>query len=58
MVLNKNFGESKVIGVTEVATPSNTAYDVKLVRDDKLYCLDILADGTITKQEKYNYSGN
>jgi hypothetical protein len=58
MVLNKSFGESKVIGVTEVATPNNTAYDVKLVKGDKLYCLDILADGTITKEEKFNYSGN
>jgi hypothetical protein len=58
MVLNKNFGDSKVLGVTEVTTPNNTAYDVKLVKGEKLYCLYVLADGTITKQDKYDYNGN
>ena len=54
MALNKNFGESKIIGVTEVTTQNNLAYNIKLSKDEKLYCLDLSADGSITKQEVFD----
>lgn len=54
MALNKNFNGSKIIGVTEVTTQSKTVYDVKLSKEEKLYCLDILADGSIEKQEVFD----
>jgi len=53
MTLNKTFGESKVLGVTEVTTQNNMVYNIKLSKDDKLYDLNVLTDGTITKQENY-----
>ena len=55
MVLNKKFGESSIIGVTEVTTPNDMMYNIKLSKGEKLYCLDVLADGSITKQERFNY---
>ena len=54
MALNKNFGESKIIGATEVTTQNNTVYNIKFSKEEKLYCLNILADGTIAKQEVYD----
>lgn len=54
MDLNKEFGDSKIEGVTELTTQNNTVYNVKLTKGSKLYCLDVLADGTIVKQEEYN----
>lgn len=53
MTLNKKFGESKIIGVTEVTTQDNAVYNVKLAKDDKLYSLNLLTDGTITKEEDF-----
>ncbi len=53
MALNKKFGESKIAGVTEVTTPNNTVYNIKLTKDDKLYSVNILADGSITEQEEF-----
>ena len=59
MALNKKFGETKMLGVTEVTTQTNTVYNVKLSKDEKLYCLNILTDGTIVKQEDFiNNSAN
>jgi hypothetical protein len=54
MALNKNLGESKIIGVTEVTTQNNLVYNIKLSKDEKLYCLDLLADGSIAKQEVFD----
>ena len=54
MALNKQFGESKVIGVTEITTQNNMVYNIKLTKEDKLYDLNVLADGSVTKQEEFN----
>jgi len=56
MIVNKKFGESSIIGVTEVTTQDNLMYDIKLSKGTKLYCLDILADGTVEKQERFSYT--
>ena len=53
MELNKKFEASKIAGVTELTTQSNTLYNIKLIKGDKLYCLDVLTDGTIAKQEEF-----
>ena len=54
MELNKKFEASKIAGVTELTTENNTVYNIKLTKGDKLYCLDVLTDGTIVKQEEFN----
>ena len=54
MQLNEKYGASKILGVTEVTTQSNMFYNVKLSKDDKLYCLDLSADGSLTKQEVFD----
>jgi hypothetical protein len=53
MSLSKNYGESKIIGVTEVTTQNNAMYDVKLSKGNKLYCLKVSSDGSIAKQEVF-----
>lgn len=53
MELNKKFEDSKIAGVTELTTQNNTVYNIKLTKGDKLYCLDVLTDGTILKQEEF-----
>jgi hypothetical protein len=53
MTLNDKFKQAKILGVTEVTTQNKTVYDVKLSKVGKLYCLDILSDGTIAKQESF-----
>lgn len=53
--LNEDFGETKVLGVTEVTTQSNIIYNIKLTKKDKLYCLNVLPDGTIASQEQFTY---
>src|SRR6185436_14279948 len=55
--VNKNFSGSKIIGVTEVGTQSNTVYNIKLSKGDKLYTLDVLPDGTVTQQETFDTNG-
>jgi hypothetical protein len=52
--LNKKYGETKIMGVTEVTTQNNMYYDVKLSKENKLHCLNILADGSITKEEVFD----
>lgn len=54
MALNKKFGESKILGVTEVTTQNNLVYNIKLSKNEKLYCLDVTSDGTIAKQEVFD----
>ncbi|MBV9960902.1 MAG: hypothetical protein JO072_01530 [Parafilimonas sp.] len=54
MQLNKQYGETKVLGVTEVTTQNNMFYDVKMSKENKLYSVNILADGSITKEEVYD----
>jgi hypothetical protein len=54
LALNKKFGESKILGVTEVTTQNGNVYNIKLSKKDKLYNLNLSADGSITKQEVYN----
>ena len=56
VALNDKFGESKIIGVTEATTQSNTVYNVKLSKAGKLYCLDMLTDGSVIKQEEFTDS--
>jgi hypothetical protein len=58
LTLNRKYGESKILGVTELTTPTNVSYDIKISKGSKWYCLDILSDGTITKEEKYNQDAN
>jgi hypothetical protein len=53
MSLNKNYGESKIIGVTEITTQNNVVYDVKLTKENKLYSLIVQSDGSISKEEVY-----
>lgn len=53
MTLNEKYDAAKIIGATELTTENNTVYSVKLSKGDKLYCLDILADGTVLKEESF-----
>jgi hypothetical protein len=54
MELNKKYEDAKIIGVTEVTTKNNVFYDVKLSKADKLYCLHVLNDGAIAKEEVFD----
>ena len=54
MQLNKKYGESKILGVTEVTTQNNLFYNVKLSKETQLYVVNILADGSITKEEVFD----
>jgi hypothetical protein len=54
MELNKKYGESKTLGVTEVTTQSNLFYNVKLSKEGKLYNVNISPDGSVTKEEVFD----
>jgi hypothetical protein len=54
LTLNKKYGESKILGVTELTTQTDVVYSVQLSKDDKLYSLQASPDGTILKEQKYN----
>ena len=56
MLLNKKIGQGKIKGVTEIANQDGTTYDIKIAKGDKLYCLNISADGSINSQEKFDYA--
>ena len=56
--LNKKFEGSKILGVTEYTAGENMLYNVKLSKGEKLYNLDILSDGTIARQQKFNTQVN
>ena len=53
MTLNEKYDAAKIIGATELTTQNNTVYSVKLAKEDKLYAVDMLADGTVLKEENY-----
>lgn len=55
VTLNESFGETKVLGVTEVTTDDNVFYNVKLTKNDRLYCLNVLPDGEVATQEQFKY---
>lgn len=52
--LNKKFESAKILGVTEYTAGENMLYNVKVSKGTKLYNLDILSDGTIARQQKFN----
>jgi hypothetical protein len=54
MQLNKQYGESKMLGVTEVTTQNNMFYNVKFSKENKLYSVNVLADGSIIKEDVYD----
>lgn len=54
MGLNKQFGESKILGVTEVTTPDKIYYGINLSKDSKLHILKVASDGSITNEEVYD----
>ena len=54
MGLNEKYGESKIVGVTEITTQGNILYNVKLSKEKKLYDLNVLADGSIAKADVYD----
>jgi len=58
MTLNEKYGETKIIGTTEITMPDKTIYNIKLSKDDKLYCLNILTDGSVVKEEEYSNGTN
>lgn len=53
ILLNKKFGDTKMVGVTELTEPASTMYDIKFTKDSKLYQIDVSPDGDITKEQKY-----
>ena len=57
MAINGKYDAAKIIGATELTTQNNTVYDVKLTKEDKIYCLNLLTDGTIIKEEEYINGG-
>lgn len=58
MSLNKKYGESKILGVTEVTSQENVNYEIKISKGSTLYSVTTLADGKIVKEEKYNQAEN
>lgn len=54
MQLNKSYDDGKILGVTEVTTKSNVFYNVKISKEKKLYDINILADGTISKEDVFD----
>ena len=55
VAMNKAYGETKILGVTEVTTENSIIYNIKLTKKDKLYCLNVLPDGTVATEEKFTY---
>lgn len=53
MALNNKFGESKILGVTEITSQAGTAYNVKLSKEEKLYSLNVSTEGTILNQDDF-----
>jgi hypothetical protein len=53
MKLNKKYGDAKILGVTELTTEGSGVYEVKLSKGPKLYCVTLMADGSITKESKF-----
>jgi hypothetical protein len=57
MMLNKRFSEAKIIGVTELTTQSSMNYEIKLTKGSKLYSINVMPDGSITKEERFDSQG-
>jgi hypothetical protein len=57
MALNKKVSSGTIKGVTETTSGNNTSYEIKVVKNDKLYCLNIAANGTVTSEEHFTYAG-
>ncbi|HEX5153865.1 MAG TPA: hypothetical protein VFW07_20600 [Parafilimonas sp.] len=53
MSVREKFEGAKIIGVTEATTQTNTVYNIKLSKGEKIYCVDLSPDGTVAKQEEY-----
>jgi hypothetical protein len=58
MKLNKKFNDSKIIGVTELATNDNTSYEIKLSKGTTWYSVTALANGSIVKESRYSSGGD
>lgn len=56
--LNKKFEGSKILGVTEYTAGEDMFYNIKVSKGEKLYNLDILSNGTIARQQKFNTQVN
>jgi hypothetical protein len=54
LLLSRKYGDSKILGVTELTTQTDVSYDIKVSKGAKWYSLDVSSDGTVTKEEKYN----
>lgn len=52
--LHKLFNGSKILGVTEITEQDKLFYNVKLGNTNKLYSVNILADGSILKKDVYD----
>ncbi|MFT4155119.1 hypothetical protein [Parafilimonas sp.] len=55
MLLNKKVGDGVIKGVTETTTQNSTQYDIKMLKQNKLYCLNISADGTVNSEDVFDY---
>ena len=53
MALNKKVSAGTIKGVTETTSGNSTSYEIKVVKNDKLYCLNIAANGTVTGEEEF-----
>jgi len=53
MALNKKVNAGTIKGVTEITSGNNTSYEIKVGKNDKLYCLNIAANGTVIKAEEF-----
>ena len=53
MALKQKYGESNIKGVTELTNQTGMIYSIKFSKADNLYDLQVNADGTILKEEKY-----
>ena len=55
MTLNKKYNADKILGVTEVTNQNNVSYEIKLTKGDKMYAVTMLSDGSISKEQKFDY---
>jgi hypothetical protein len=53
MAVREKFEGANILGVTEATTQTNTVYNIKLSKGEKIYCVDLLPDGTVAKQEEF-----
>ena len=53
MTINKKYQDSKIIGAIEYTEGENMSYEVKVSKGANWYCVRLLPDGTIAREEKY-----